>query len=118
MGAAGWSRGAQHKIFIAFGMILKPYFESFLGTDLTFPLFFGLVSRSLFVPIFDSKLKRLGVLEPGSRMDCIANTNFSQKSFFMDFGMYFCRFLEALGAVFLVSPPLETCMKIDGFLVV
>ena len=33
-------------------------------------------------------------------MEGIAQIDFSRKSFFMDFGVEFCRFLEALGAVF------------------
>ena len=33
----------------------------------------------------------------------------------MDFGVDFCRFPEALGAVFITFVVLETSFKIDGF---
>ena len=65
--------------------------------------FFGLVSRSLLVPMFDSKFTCLGLLNRGFRMDS---------------GVYFCCFLEALGAFFLVFAALQTGLKIDAFLVV
>ena len=50
-------------------------------------------------------------------MEYIAKTNLSQKRSFMDFGLYVCCFLIALGIVFLVSAALETRLKIDGYLV-
>ena len=44
----------------------------------------------------------LGLQIQGFRMECIAKINFSQKSCFMDFRHEFSRFVEVLGAVFLV----------------
>ena len=47
-------------------------------------------------------------------MAVIAKNNFSQTSFFMELGVYFC--LEALRAVFPVFAALDTDLKkIDGF---
>ena len=51
--------------------------------------FVGLVSRLLFSSIFESKFRRLGLLNLGFRMKSIAQTNFSQKVFFMDFVVFF-----------------------------
>ena len=53
---------------------------------------FGFVSRFLFVTIFDSKFRRLGLLKPGVRMESIARNNFSKKAFFMDFEVDLHRF--------------------------
>ena len=55
---------------------------------------------TLVVPNIDSKFKRMGFLEAGSRKGRIAKNNFPQKSSFMDFGVYLFRFLEALGTYF------------------
>ena len=82
--------------------------------DISFYFF----SRSLFSPIWESIFGRLGFVEPGFRLECIAKTNFSQKSFVMDIEVEFTCFFDALGAVFLVFAAMETGLKIDGFSVV
>ena len=48
-------------------------------------------------------------------MNGIVKNNFSQQSFFVDFGFDLCRFLEALKGAFLIYGALETGLKIDGF---
>ena len=72
-------------------------------------------SRSLLVPICESKLGCSGLLKHRVRTKGVATNNFSQKSFFIDFGLHLCRFLEALGAAFLIVAALETGLNIDGF---
>ena len=54
--------------------------------------------------------------KPGFRIEGIANIFGSKKAGFMDFGIDCCRFLEALGAVFLIFVSLETGLNMDGFL--
>ena len=46
-------------------------------------------------------------------MEGIAKNDLSQKSGFMDFGIDLCRFLEALGTVFLIFAAPETGLIID-----
>ena len=55
-----------------------------------------------FLSISESKFRRLGLHVQGFHKEGIAKINFSQKSFFVDFGIEFYFFLETLGAVFLV----------------
>ena len=68
LGDHGSSRkdlGVQHQLFIDFGMILGPRFESVLGLEGLNSMFcFGLVSRSLFASILD-ELLTVGVLKTG-----------------------------------------------------
>ena len=50
-----------------------------------------------------------------SRKESIAKSNFSQKSFFIIFGVEIYSFLEGFGAVFLVYCVWKTDLNIDGF---
>ena len=72
---------------------------------------------ALFVPIFESKFGRLGLLKPGVRIEgtCTAKSHFSQKLILIDFRVDFCGVAEALGAVFLIFVALETGSKFNGF---
>ena len=82
---------------------------------LKFVFFFvGLVSRS-FLSISESKIQRLGLPNRGCRMEGIAKTNFSWKSFLMHFGIDVYRFLIALGTVFLICSALKTSLKHNDF---
>ena len=76
-----------------------------------FQFLFGLVSRSLFAPIFQSKFWRLGLLKLGFRKEVIAKQKFTDINF-MDFGVGLCRFSEAVAAVFLIFAVLETGLEI------
>ena len=78
--------------------------------------FLELVSRSLFASIFGWKYWQLELLEQGFRVEGIAKTMFSQKSFFGDSEVDFLCFLEALGTGFLTFSALETGLKILCFL--
>ena len=80
-----------------------------------FQFLFGLVSRSLFVTIFDSKSGRLGVSKLGFSIESFAKTTFRGNRFFMGCGVGFCRFGEALGAAFLIFSALEAGLKIECF---
>ena len=75
-----------------------------------------LVSRSLFASIFWWNYWQLELLEQGFRVEGIAKTMFSQKSFFGDSKVDFLCFLEALGTGFLTFSALETSLKIECFL--
>ena len=107
--------GVRHRIFIDFGVFSGPYFGSLFITRLEIPIYFGLVSRSFCFPSFESNFRRLGFLKPGFRMERVAKNNFSQKSSFVDFGVYLSCFLKALGTVFLVFAALETRLKLMDF---
>ena len=50
------------------------------------------------------------------RMEGIAKIDLSWKSMFVNFGMHFCRFWEASGAVFLNFLSLKTSLKTKRFL--
>ena len=90
-------------IFIDFRLILGARFESlYWHRGLKFQFVFGLVSRSLLIPILESKVRLLGFLIPDFCIEVIAQNSFSQKSFFIDFEAHFCCCLEALGTVFLI----------------
>ena len=78
------------------------------------PLLFGLVSRSLFAPIFRAKFGRLGLLKPGFRKECIAKNKFSQDAFFMISELTFSCLPKALEQ-FSGFCRLGTGLKIDGF---
>ena len=56
------------------------------------------------------------LLEQGFRVEGIAKTMFSQKSFFGDSKVDFLCFLEALGTGFLTFSALETGLEIECFL--
>ena len=78
-------------------------------------MFLELVSRSLFASIFGWNYWQLELLERGFRVEGIAKTMFSQKSFFGDSRVVFLCFSEALGVVFLTFSALETGSKIECF---
>ena len=107
-----------NRIFSDFGLFVRLYFERFFGTESwNFNLISGLFPGFSFVLIFDSKVRRLGLLT-GFRMVCIART-------FFFIGIVFYRFrgrillsFGALGRVFLTFAALVTGLKIDGFWVV
>ena len=108
--------GVRSKTFSDFGLILGPHFESFLSSDgLNSVFFLELVSRSLFASIFGWNYWQLELLEQGFRVEGIAKTMFSQKSFFGDSKVDFLCFLEALGTGFLTFSALETSLKIECF---
>ena len=79
-------------------------------------MFLELVSRSLFASIFGWNYWQLELLEQGFRVECIAKTMFSQKSFFGDSKVDLLCFLEALRTGFLSFSALETGLKILCFL--
>ena len=58
----------------------------------------------------------MGLPNRGFRMEDIANIHFHGNHFLMIFGMGFYRFLEALGAVFLISLALKTGLETQRFL--
>ena len=74
-----------------------------------------LVSRPLFASIFLWNYWQLELLEQGFRVEGIAKTMFSQKSFFGDSKVDLLCFLDALGAGFLIFSALETGFKIECF---
>ena len=75
---------------------------SFLNPKtLKFHFFTGLFP-SHFLSISETKFQGLGLPNRGFRMERIAKIDFSRKSFFIQFGVDLCRFLEAWEAVFLV----------------
>ena len=116
MGAAGWTQARPkhvHRFWGDFGTRVC-LFLAFKKLKVSF--FVELVSRSFCLSISELKFRRLGLPNRGFRMECIANVDFSWKPFLMNFGMGFCRYLEALGAVFLVFWALKTYLKIEGFL--
>ena len=67
----------------------------------------------VFLSISELKFQRLRFQIRGFRLEGVAKINFSQKSFFIDLGPDFVRFLVALGAVFLVFCALKTDLKTD-----
>ena len=86
-------------------------FWKFFGhRGLKFQFVFGFVSRSLLIPLSDSKFQFLGLINLGSRQDSIAKNTFSHKSIFRIFRIDFDRFLETLEPVFLVFCALDTSM--------
>ena len=74
-----------------------------------------LVSRSLFASIFGWNYWQLELLEQGFRVEGIAKTMFSHKSFIGDSRVDLLCILEALGAGFLSFSALETGLKIRCF---
>ena len=75
--------GVQALIFIDFGWMLGPHFDSFSEMFDIFLCFFSmLVSRSLLLTILGSESGRLGLQKQGFGMRSVAKTNFSQKSEF------------------------------------
>ena len=75
-----------------------------------------LVSISLFASVFLWNYWQLKLLEQGFRVEGLAKTMFSQKSFFGDSKVDFLCFLEALGTGFLTFSALEAGLKIECFL--
>ena len=76
--------------------------------------FFCLVwFQVFFLPISASRFRRLGLPNRGFRMEGIANIDFSWKSFLMNFGIDFYRFLDASGAVFLTFQASKTSLKTE-----
>ena len=80
-------------------------------------ILFGLASRSLFESISESKFGRLGLLGPGFRMEIIAKTIFSQKTFLW-ISEVFLSFFGGPGTICVVFAALEKGLRIDGILVV
>ena len=74
-----------------------------------------LVSRLLFASIFGWNYSQLELFIQGFRMECLAKTMFSQKSFFGDSRLDLWCFLEASGSGFLIFSALETRLKIECF---
>ena len=75
--------GIQGRIFIDFGMILEPHFDSFCGTEGSKPgVVFGFVSMPLLTPISGSKSGHLGLLRRGFHLERNVKTNFLEKSEF------------------------------------
>ena len=68
--------------------------------------------------MFESKLGRLQLSRPDFGIEGIANSNFSQKSFFVHSAIDFGRLLDALGAVFRIFAALATSLIIHRFSVV
>ena len=64
-----------------------------------------------FLHLRSLNFRRSGPQIRSFRKESIAKINFSQKSFFMNFGVDFCRLLVALGPVFLVFLRLEINLK-------
>ena len=95
------TRGAGTGFSLISGWFVDVFWKLFGHCGLKFQFCLGLVSRSLFVPTFESKFGRMGLQKAGFRIEGIAETNFPQESIFKDFAVDFCRFLEALGTVFL-----------------
>ena len=79
--------GIRHMIFIDFGVISGPYFESFFGTEAWHLIFCLACFQVTFRTEFDSKFQRSDLLKLGFRMD---------------FGVDVFRFLTALEPVFLI----------------
>ena len=71
-----------------------------------------------FVLISDSKFTSLGLQIQGVRKEGIVKTNFSQKSFVMNFRVDFSGFLWGLGIRFSVFLFLENKLKSDAFLMI
>ena len=77
MGAAGWTPGGTAQGFHGFGdAIFKVCWAPTLGVLICLWACFQVI----FLPIFNSKFRRLELLEPGVRMEGIAKANFSDRS--------------------------------------
>ena len=74
--------------------------------------FLGLVFRSLFVPLLESKLGRLGLSEPDFRSEGFAKRHVLTEIVCMDLGVELYRFFEVLGTVCFSFVALETNLKI------
>ena len=81
---------------------------------LEIPILFGLVSRLLFVPIFDSKFKRTGSSNPGFLRELSRTPFFTEIVSYGSRGIFVFLF-EALGPVFLIFAALETALKIARY---
>ena len=97
MGAAGWTRAGLEQDFHHFlihfwDRILK----SFWALRLEISIFVRVCFQVAFLSISEPECRRLGLLIPVFPIGAITKINFSQKSFFMDSGVDFCCFLEAL----------------------
>ena len=65
----------------------------------------------ILLSISGSKFRRLGLPNRRFRRAGVAKNGFSQKSFIMDVGNDFDRFLKVLGASFLVFEPCKQAKK-------
>ena len=87
---------ARNRFFIVLEMILERFLQVFLAPRVANPILFQACFQAIF------HYFGVEIWTPG-----FPTTKFA----------YGCRFWEALGTVFLVSAALETCLKINGFLV-
>lgn len=79
-----------YRILMDFGVLLGPVCISFLTSrSLQFQFVFGLVSRSCFESISESKFRCSGLRIQGLRKEGIATIHFSQILFFMVSGALF-----------------------------
>ena len=99
------------------GVILEPVCISFLNSKNLKKLVFQACLQVILLLISEPKFRCLGLPNRGFRIEGIAKIDLSQKSFFINFGVEFCCFLKALGAVFLVFWALKTGLEIKGCLV-
>ena len=88
--------GVWNRIFIDFGLIRGPYFESFLGTEVCNLNLFSVFSM-LFVYRFVSRnLDAWGFSNQVFVQKLLQNTFCSQKSFFVDSRVNLCHFFVGL----------------------
>ena len=107
--------GVRSKIFSDFGLILGPYFESFLSSDGLNSVFFWSLFPGHFLHRFLMELLTAGALKTRFSLGRYCKNMFSQKTFIGDSRADFFCFLEALGAGFLSFSALETGLKIQCF---
>ena len=115
-GTAGRTRGGPESIFTDFVTILRPRSESLLGTkELLLFIWFGLVSRSLFVQMFKSKSGRSVLLKQGVRtkQNILRTTTVRAIRLRRTWKRFF--HFEGLGISFSDFLALETGMNIGGF---
>ena len=105
-----------YKILFDFGVIGGPAYISFLNSrSLRFHFSLGFVSSSFYYRYLNRKFDAWDFQNRGFRKECIAKIDFSRKSFLMNSRVHFNRFLEALGAAFLVFSAPKTDLKIADF---
>ena len=74
--------GVRRRTFTHCGVIFGIVLGSFWVPRLDIQFLFGLVSKSLFVPIFESKFGRLGLLNQGFRLESLAKSAFHRNRFY------------------------------------
>ena len=99
------------RILFDFGVILgSVYINFWKSRTFTFRFFVRACFPVIFLSTSESTFRRLGLPNRGFRMDGIA-----KKRLFME--IVFCRFLRALGTVFLIFLALKRSLKTKGFFV-